>query len=224
MGAEAKTTLRVGRQTFAGTAHLEPSELRFRGDTSLRIPLTTVSDVVVRNGALHVTHADGVAVLALGEAAASKWAERIRSPKSLAEKLGVKTGMTVAVLGVEDDAILADLASRGATLVAGKVPADSPLVLWRVTKPSALAKLSSIAGRIARDGAIWVIHPRGDASLADTVIFAAGREAGLTATKVVRFSDTDTAEKLVIPRARRTGKTGRREDGMDRRQDNAMTG
>ena len=203
MGAEAKTTLRVGRQTFAGTAHLESSELRFRGEASLRIPLANVRDVVVKNGALHVTHTDGVAVLGLGDAASEKWAERIRSPRSLADKLGVKSGMSVAVLGVEDEAILADLASRGATLVADKVPAECPLVLWRVTKPAALSKLSSMVKRIARDGAIWVIHPRGDASVADTVIFAAGKDAGLTATKVVRFSETDTAEKLVIPRAAR---------------------
>ncbi len=203
MGAEAKTTLKVGRQTFAGTAHLESTELRFRGEASLRIPLANVREVVVKNGALHVTHADGVAVLALGDAASERWAERIRSPRSLADKLGVKSGMTVAVVGVKDEAILADLTRRGATLVAEKVPADCPLVLWRVTKPAALSKLSSMAQRIARDGAIWVIHPRGDASLADTVIFAAGKDAGLTATKVVRFSETDTAEKLVIPRAAR---------------------
>ncbi|MDB4889078.1 MAG: hypothetical protein JWL61_933 [Gemmatimonadetes bacterium] len=203
MGAEAKTTLKVGRQTFAGTAHLESTELRFRGEASLRIPLTSVSEVVVKKGALHITHANGVAVLALGDLASEKWAERIRSPRSLADKLGVKSGMSVAVLGMEDEAILADLASRGAALVADEVPANCPLVLWRVTKPAALSKLSSIGKRIARDGAIWVIHPRGDASVADTVIFAAGKDAGLTATKVVRFSETDTAEKLVIPRVAR---------------------
>jgi hypothetical protein len=117
MGAEAKTTLKVGRQTFTGTAHLETSELRFRGETSLRIPYTSIRDVAVKNGALHVTHSDGVAVLGLGDAASAKWAERIRSPKSLADKLGVKSGMSVAVIGVEDKVILDDLVSRGATLV-----------------------------------------------------------------------------------------------------------
>jgi len=30
VGAETKTTLRPGRQTFAGTAQLETDELRFR--------------------------------------------------------------------------------------------------------------------------------------------------------------------------------------------------
>ena len=203
MGAEAKTTLRLGRQTFAGTAHLETDELRFRGETKLNIPLASVRGVAVRNGALHVTHALGLAVLGLGDSAAAKWAERIRSPRCLADKLGVKSGMRVAILGVEDPDILADLVSRGAELVSGKVPDATPMVLWRVTRPTALSKLASIAQHIARDGSIWVVHPRGDPSVADTVIFAAGKEAGLTATKVVRFSETDTAEKLVIPRAAR---------------------
>ncbi|MEO8619670.1 MAG: hypothetical protein ABI625_01320 [bacterium] len=203
MGSEAKTTLRLGRQTFAGTAHLETSELIFRGETRLRIPLATVSNVEVRDGALHVTHAEGTAVLGLGDAAAVKWAERIRSPKSLVDKLGVKAGMQVAVLGVEDEAVLRDLEAHGAAVTAGKVPVGTPLVLWRVTKPAQLSKLPDIVKRIARDGAIWAVHPRGDASVADTVIFAAAKAAGLTYTKVVRFSDTDTAEKLVIPVAAR---------------------
>jgi hypothetical protein len=203
VGAEAKTTLRLGRQSFAGTALLETDELRFRGETRLRIPLSSVRDVAVKDGALHITHGDGVAVLALGDAASARWAERIRSPRSLADKLGVKKGMRIAVLGVEDKSILTDLESRGAELVSGKVPAGTPLVLWRITRASSLSRLAGIAKGIARDGAIWVVHPRGDASVADTVIFAAARDAGLTYTKVVRFSGTDTAEKLVIPRSAR---------------------
>lgn len=43
----------------------------------------------------------------------------------------------------------------------------------------------------------------GSDSFAGMVIFAAAAGAGLTCTKVVRFSATDTAEKLVIPRAAR---------------------
>lgn len=54
------------------------------------------------------------------------------------------------------------------------------------------------------DGAIWVIHPKGaESKVKDTDIFAAAKKIGLTATKVVRFSDTHTAEKLVIPVANR---------------------
>jgi hypothetical protein len=203
VGAEAKTTLRLGRQSYAGTALLETSELLFRGETRLKIPFASITAVNVKAGSLHVTHADGVAVLGLGDAIAAKWAEKIRNPRSLADKLGVKSGMTVAVLGVGDEDVLSDIAAKGATLVRGKVPKDAAMVLWRVEKPNALTKLPTIVKSIARDGAIWVVHPRGNASVADVVIFAAAKDAGLTYTKVVRFSDTDTAEKLVIPKGAR---------------------
>ncbi len=203
MGAEAKTTLRLGRQSYAGTALLETSELLFRGDTRLKILFSDISKLDVKNGALHVTHSDGVAVLELGDAIAAKWAEKIRNPRSLADKLGVKAGMTIGVLGVNDEAVLADVEQKGAMLIRGKVPKGATMVLWRIEKPAALSKLTSIAKSIARDGAIWVVHPRGNAAVADTVIFAAAKDAGLTYTKVVRFSETDTAEKLVIPKAAR---------------------
>ncbi len=203
MGAEARTTLRLGKETFAGTALLETDELRFRGETRLRIPLASIHAVEVRGGTLRVTHAEGRADLDLGEAVASRWAQKIRSPRSLAEKLGVTDGMQVAVLGVTDARVLQDLASRGAILVTGKVPTGASLVLWRVTSVASLSKLSAITKKIARTGAIWAVHPRGVPSIADTVIFTAAKKAGLTATKVVRFSDVDTAEKLVIPVAAR---------------------
>jgi hypothetical protein len=202
VGAEAKATLKIGRQSYEGIALLETDELRFRGDTRMRIALRDVSAVSAKDGTLRIEHANGVASLVIGDAAEA-WAEKIRSPRTLADKLGVKRGMQVAVIDVEDAEVLLDLAAKGAELVMGSVPQDAPMVLVRVVRPSQLAALSAMTSRIARNGAIWVVHPRGDASVADTVIFAAARDAGLTYTKVVRFSELDTAEKLVIPRTAR---------------------
>ena len=202
MGAEARTTLKIGRQSFAGTVQLETDELRFRGDTRLRIALRDVQAVSTKDGVVRIEHTNGVACFVLG-AAAEQWAEKIRSPRTLADKLGVKRGMRVAVMHVEDETVLAELGGSGAELVTGSVPHGAAMVLFRVERPQALSQLAEITARIARDGAIWVVHPRGVPAVADTVIFAAAKSAGLTYTKVVRFSDTDTAEKLVIPRAAR---------------------
>jgi hypothetical protein len=202
MGAEARTTLRIGRQSYDGTAVLETDELRFRGETRLRITLRDVTAVSAEHGTLRIEHANGVASFLLGDLAEA-WAEKIRSPRTLADKLGVTRGMRVAVIGVDDEEILTDLAAKGAELVTGEVPQDVPMVLFRVARPEQLAGLNAMTARIAPSGAIWVVHPRGDASVADTVIFAAARSAGLTYTKVVRFSERDTAEKLVIPRTAR---------------------
>ena len=202
MGAEARTTLKIGRQSYEGTALLESDELRFRGDTRLRIALRDVSAVSAVDGMLRVEHANGLACFVLGDAAEA-WAEKIRSPRTLADKLGVKRGMQVAVLDVDDREVLDDLHAKGAELVMGTVPQGVAMVLFRIERPSQLTTLGAMTSRIARDGAIWVVHPRGDTSVGDTIIFAAARDAGLTYTKVVRFSERDTAEKLVIPRTAR---------------------
>src|SRR5258705_13443216 len=126
MGAEAQTTLKIGRQSFTGTAQLETDELRFRGDTRLRIALRDVQAVSTKDGVLRVEHANGVACFVLG-AAAERWAEKIRSPRTLADKLGVKRGMRVAVMDVGDGSVLAELGDKGAELVPGPVPDGTPM-------------------------------------------------------------------------------------------------
>ena len=53
-------------------------------------------------------------------------------------------------------------------------------------------------------GAIWVLRAKGAAaSVSESAVMAAGKAAGLVDTKVVAFSETHTAERLVIPVARR---------------------
>ena len=66
-----------------------------------------------------------------------------------------------------------------------------------------LSRIATCSRALAPAGALWVVHPKGTNGLKDTDVFAAGKAAGLTYTKVARFSDTHTAEKLVIPKAKR---------------------
>jgi hypothetical protein len=49
------------------------------------------------------------------------------------------------------------------------------------------------------------VHPKGVPGVADTAIFRKGKALGLTYTKVARVSAALSAEKLVWPRASRTG-------------------
>jgi hypothetical protein len=48
-----------------------------------------------------------------------------------------------------------------------------------------------------------VIRPKGVTQITEADVLTAGKAAGLVDTKVARFSDTHTAEKLVIPKERR---------------------
>jgi len=56
---------------------------------------------------------------------------------------------------------------------------------------------------LAPTGALWIVRPKGTAAISDADVIAAGKIAGLVDVKVVRFSDTHSAEKLVIPLAKR---------------------
>ena len=65
------------------------------------------------------------------------------------------------------------------------------------------AKLAALRAKLVPDGALWIVRPKGSGEISETDVMKAGKAAGLVDVKVVRFSDTHTAEKFVIPVARR---------------------
>jgi Protein of unknown function (DUF3052) len=206
MGAEAKCRLHVGSQVHEGVALLETDELLFRGSVRLKIPLRSISDVSASDGRLVVRHANDEAVFELG-AAATRWAEKIRSPRSLLDKLDVKPGHGVSVVGVRDEDFLRQLADRAGKVTTGRFAKASDVIILGAENAKALDRLPRALESITPDGAIWVVHPKGKGStLKDTEIFGAAKRLGLTCTKVARFSETHTAEKLVIPVAKRARK------------------
>lgn len=206
MGAEAKCIVEVRGLTHEGVALLETDELLFRGPVRLKIPLRTIDDVRASDGRLVVRHAGEDAVFVLGDAA-PRWAEKIRSPKTLVDKLGVKAGQRVSVVGVTDEAFLQQLAGRTHEVVTGRFAKGSDIVFLCASSVKELDRLRRALESIVADGAIWVVHPKGKGALKDTEIFDAATKIGLTYTKVVRFSETHTAEKLVIPVSQRGGRT-----------------
>jgi hypothetical protein len=200
MGHEATCTLRVGRRQTGGKALLESDHLLFRGpDTRVRISFSDIRSVDARDGVLYVVHAGGTTALDLG-ATAVPWAEKIRNPRSLLDKLGVKQGMRVAVIGLDDGEFMSQLAARTSDVTTGRARAATDLVFYGAESKTALANLERLKASIKPDGAIWVVHRKGkDSALKDVDVFAAARSAGLVDNKVAAFSSTHTAEKLVIP-------------------------
>jgi hypothetical protein len=69
--------------------------------------------------------------------------------------------------------------------------------------PAALEQIASLRDQIARDGAIWVIRPKGRDDLTEGMVIGAGRDAGLHDVKIARVSAAETAMKFVIPVERR---------------------
>ena len=196
MGLECRCVVRVDGAAHDGTALLETDELLFRGPLRLKIPLASITAADAANGVLRVAHAGGTAAFELG-AAAPRWAQQIRNPRSLLDKLGAKPGMTVSVLGDFEPEFVRELAERVGAMSVGRLRKGSDLVFLLAERAPQLARLGSLEAALAAGGAIWVVHPKGKGALKDTEIFAAGERVGLTATKVVRFSETHTGEKLM---------------------------
>jgi hypothetical protein len=202
MGLESSCEARVGRQRSEGKAQLESDALIFRGDFRAKIPLAAIRDASAKDGVLTVKHADGTLALDLGPAAV-KWADRIRNPKSVMDKVGVKSGQRVVILGGADDSLAKGLVARGADVSVGRMKPGADVVFLGAERASALTRLAALERAIARNGAIWVLWPKGRADLSEDSVRAAALRAGLVDVKVVRYSDTHAALKLVIPLKRR---------------------
>lgn len=199
MGQEIACTGSSAGRRAAGRALLETDELLFRGEgLRLQIPYASVTAARAVDGVLEVDHEGGTSAFEIGDKAA-RWAHQILNPKSVIEKLGVKPGQRVILRGMEADGFAADLEARGAELV--EADADHLFVL--VDNHEDLAGIRGLVPLIARDGAVWTLRPKGRKDLTEGDVRAAGKAAGLVDVKVVRFSDTHTAEKFVIPVADR---------------------
>jgi hypothetical protein len=198
MGAESKCTLTFGKTRADGKALLETDALIFRGgEVRLSVPYTQMSSVEAKDGALRVQFPDGVAVFAVGDVA-PKWAQKILNPPSRLDKLGVKADQGIIVLGVEDPEFERELKARGAR-VATRLAGEADIIFYGAESRPALNRLQALQKNLKRDGAIWVVRPKGVDAITERDVMKAGKAAGLVDVKVARFSGTHTAEKFVIP-------------------------
>jgi hypothetical protein len=116
--------------------------------------------------------------------------------------------MTLAVVGVSDDGFVSEVTAR-AEKVSRRAPAAGrpvDLIFYGVEHRAALERLASLVPLIHSDGAIWIVRPKGRKEITEAETMAGGKRAGLVDVKVVSFSDTHTAEKFVIPVAKRPRK------------------
>jgi hypothetical protein len=201
MGNEAACRIDVNGETFDAKVLLETSELVVRGALKRKIVLRDAQNVEAAGGILTLHDGPDEIRIHLGDNAA-KWAEKIRKPKPVAEKLGIRAGQTISISGTLDDAFVEDLRTRGAD-VSSRVRKNSDVIFFSVSRREDLQRLETLRGSLAPAGALWVVRPKGSAAISEADVMAAGRAAGLVDVKVVRFSDTHTAEKFVIPVTKR---------------------
>lgn len=125
------------------------------------------------------------------------------STRNRIEKLGVKPGTDVLLLGIEGDAaFVAELRDAGAKIrTSGKAPAD--MIFATFNHRDDLRRLAALVPRLRATAVLWTLRPKGSKDLKEAEMMRAGQDAGLVDVKVVSFSDVLTAEKFVIPVANR---------------------
>ena len=125
--------------------------------------------------------------------------EADKDPKGLLEKLEIGPDSRIAVVGVNDAPFLSAVRELVASMVDGRVPAGSSTIFFGAETREALDKVPLLRARMADNGALWIIRPKGSKAISEADVFATFRASGLVDTKVVAFSRTHTAHKSMIP-------------------------
>jgi len=202
MGNELKCTVRFGKEKSEGKALLETSELLFRGEFRLKIPFASIKSAKAVDGELHLQTANGLAIFEIGPAA-EKWREKILHPKTRIEKIGLKLSAKISLIGNFDADFLSELKPLGAAVTNDKVAADSDTIFFAAESLKDLSSVAKIAKSLKGATALWIVYPKGQKTVTENDVIAAGRKAGLKDVKVVGFSATHTALKFVLPLAAR---------------------
>jgi hypothetical protein len=186
MGQEIKCRVDFAGESSDGKALLETSEIIFRGAFILKIPFQAITALDASKGRLSVNYPDGPAVFHIGKAA-EKWVEKIRNPPSRLDKLGVKPGTRVHLIGRHDEDFRRELTQRGA-VSSSKKP---DLVFLSVKERDQLVELAYL-----KEAPVWIIYPKGIQTITEGQVIAAGRAVGFMDVKVCGFSATHTALKF----------------------------
>jgi len=199
MGKEVKGAVRAGKERYEGKVLLETNEIIFRGaDYRLKITFGDVREVTAANGELRVETKDGVKIFELG-AAAEKWREKILHPKTRAQKLGVKTGTRVRLVGEFDLDFVKELKVSKVEIAQANSAGVSENTFLAVDDKNSLAALTKYAKKTKGSEALWVVYPKGKTEITENDVLSTGRKAGLKDIKVVSFSAAHTALKFVLP-------------------------
>jgi hypothetical protein len=121
------------------------------------------------------------------------------STKPLLDKLGVKERMRIAVLGLDDPAFIELLGTRTGDVYVGRRRVGLDMIFVRFDRREELARLRTHKKFIEKNGAIWVLRPKGANAkdIGENDVREAGLDAGLVDVKVVAFSDELSAMKFV---------------------------
>lgn len=202
MGLEAVCDVVVDAERGTGRVHLDSDALIVRGELRVRVPFSQITALSSEKGWLDVRFGDRRARLFLGPRA-EFWATKIRSPRGLMDKLGVKPGSKVSLVGIPDSSLVKEFRAHADSVSIGRVRKGAELVFFGVENPQDLNRLKELRSRLAPTGSLWVFWRKGGKTLREDDIRAVLPRAGLVDVKVASISAALSGLKLMIPRSLR---------------------
>lgn len=124
----------------------------------------------------------------------------------LVKKLGIKAGMTVALVGAPDgfERLLKGL-PKGVTPVRGGTSVVDLLLWWPASANDLVARIRKIEARLAPGGGVWIAWPKKASGiktdLGDAVIRQTGLAHGLVDYKVCAIDETFSGLKFARRKA-----------------------
>jgi hypothetical protein len=118
------------------------------------------------------------------------------STRPLLDKLGIRPGQRIALIGRFDPVFIEQLRARG-TSVSRRTVGDADHIFLRAETAADLRKIKTLKKALRKEGSFWVVRPKGVKAITEAGTQQAGLDAGLVDVKVVSFSPTHTAEKFV---------------------------
>jgi hypothetical protein len=124
------------------------------------------------------------------------------SGKARKDKLGVKPGQRVHLVGKHDAGVKEDLRALGASTTTKA--ADADWILWALTGPGDLDRMNELRAAMKDDAAIWAVWTKGRPELKEDHIRAYALHIDLVDVKVMSWSDTHSGLKLVVRKSARS--------------------
>lgn len=197
MGTEAKGTLTVGGQKVPVKGDFGSDRVLLSGGRRGMVSYKDVEVLGTAKGRLRVRIDDAVMEFELGSSV-DRIANKIRKPPGRLDKMGVKPGLSAAVVE-GDDAFIAELRRVLPKTLEGKPPEPVDLLVLGIETAEDLDGLAPHVRFVKDDGSFWVVYPKGSRDLTQLQVLEAGRRARLKDVKVMRFSESHSAIKFVIP-------------------------
>jgi len=209
MAMESACKLQIGRNHYDGRVRMEADHIDFTGSTKYRFRLTEIRSPRQDSDTLLFDFHGSPVILRLSSLrAATNWFEYMLHPRTLVDKLGVREGHRVRVLNLDDQDLVSMIQGRNATVISQSATACD-MVMLGVERPSELRQIADLSEELHAEGAIWVVLPKSVRTVTKANVHAAAREAGLSQTEVVDYSETQAAYKMVRPAAiKRPNNTG----------------